>query len=91
MSESGKAIKVEVTILDDQYYIKGTYPPEYIEMLAYELDRRLRRAKDTNPRLSNYQTAVLTALNILEEYTRLQQEQRRMEELLDESGEPVKK
>ncbi|MFZ5631852.1 MAG: cell division protein ZapA [Bacillota bacterium] len=90
-SVNEKINKVEVTILDDQYIIKGGDPPEYIEMLASQMNKRLQRVQGINPRLSNYQTAILTALNILDEYTKLQQEYQSLVELLEEPKDKAKK
>lgn len=76
--------KVEVFILDDRYVLKGGESPEYLETLAFQLDKRLKKAQDANPRLSKVQTVVLTAANLLDELIKLQQEYRDFVEMVDE-------
>ncbi|MFZ5647209.1 MAG: cell division protein ZapA [Bacillota bacterium] len=79
--------KVEVCILDDRYVLKGTESQEYMEMLAFQLDKRLKKAQDMNPRLNTVQTVVLTAVNLLDELIKLQQEYQAFVELADEQKE----
>jgi len=83
--------KVEVTILEERYVLKGKESEEYLEMLAFQINKRLQQVQDMNPRLSVVQTAILTAVNMLDEYTRLQQEHQGLLELLDDTGEKGKK
>ncbi len=89
---SEKINKVEVVISNETYILKGTDPPEYMEMLAAQLSRRLGEVQVMNPRLSMYQSAILTALNILDEYVKLKEDHRNLVELLEEKpGEKAKK
>lgn len=88
---SGNANKVEVYILDERYVMKGKESPEHMEMLAFQLNKRLRQAQSVNPRLSNMQTVLLTAINLLDELIKLQEEYKGFVELLDETGEKNKK
>lgn len=66
--------RVKVQILGEEYIIKGEAKPEYIEHIAAILDQRMARLASAHPRLTRTQIAVLTALNILDEYMRLQQD-----------------
>jgi cell division protein ZapA len=77
--------KVEVSILEERYVLKGDESPEYMEMLALQVNKRLRQAQGNNPRLSVTQAAILTALNILDEYSKLQQEYRNLVDLLEDT------
>jgi len=83
--------KVEVTILDERYVLKGKDSPEHMEMLAYQINKKIQIIQNMNPRLSIVQTAILTALNILDEHTKLQQEYQGLLELLDDSKENSRK
>jgi cell division protein ZapA len=83
--------KVEVSILDERYVLKGKESPEYLEMLAYQINKRLQQVQGMNSRLSMVQTAILTAVNLLDEYTKLQQEYQSLMELLDEPKEKSRK
>lgn len=83
---SGESNKVEVTILDKQYVIRGNESTEYIEMLASQLDNRLEQVKGMNPSLSIVQISILTALNLLDELTKLKREHQDFINLLDDSN-----
>lgn len=66
--------RVKVQILGEEYVIKGDAQAEYMENLAKMLDQRMAKLAGVHPRLTRTQIAVLTALNILDEYVRLQQD-----------------
>lgn len=78
--------RVEVMINDVPYVLKGTESKEYMETLASQLTKRLSEVQGINPRLSLYQSAILTALNILDEYTKLKKEHRSLVDLLEEES-----
>lgn len=66
--------RVKVQIMGEEYVIKGDAETEYLQNLAQVLDQRMAKLTSAHPRLTRTQIAVLTALNILDEYTRLQQD-----------------
>ena len=66
--------RVKVQIMGEEYVIKGDAQAEYMENLAKILDQRMAKLVGVHPRLTRTQIAVLTALNILDEYMRLQQD-----------------
>ncbi len=59
--------KVSALIMGEEYVIRGDAPGEYIEDLARDLDSRMQKLSEANPRLSLHQTAVLSALNLADE------------------------
>ncbi len=59
--------KVSTLIMGEEYVIRGDAPSEYIEDLARDLDSRMQKLSEANPRLSLHQTAVLSALNLADE------------------------
>lgn len=83
--------RIEVTILDDRYVLKGKESSDYMEMLAFQINKKMQQIQNMNTRLSIVQTAVLTAVNILDELMKLQQEYQGLLDLLDEPGEKSKK
>ena len=83
--------KVSVTILDDHYVLKGPEPEEYLEMLAAQANKRLIQVQNNNPRLSRIQVAILTALNLMDELNKLQQEHQHLIEMQRKSERPEKK
>lgn len=63
--------KVMVEIFGENYPIRGDAEPERIMRVAALLDERMRHTAGTHPRLSTAKIAILTALNIADEYLRL--------------------
>jgi len=53
--------------MGEEYVIRGDAPGEYIEDLARDLNSRMQKLSEANPRLSLNQMAVLSALNLADE------------------------
>lgn len=70
---SGEVNRVLVDIFGIQYNLKGEEPVEHLEELASMVDRKMREINSRNPRLNMSQTAVLTALNIADDYLKLKE------------------
>lgn len=83
--------RVEVVINGEPYILKGPESPEYMEALASRLNERLARVQEMNPRLGLSRSAMLTALNILDEFMRLEREHRSLVDLLEEPKDRSKK
>jgi cell division protein ZapA len=65
--------KVKVNIYGNEYNIKGDADPEYIQKLAEYINKRM---VETGRNIANgnvLQIAILTALNIADEYFQLQE------------------
>lgn len=76
--------RVVVEIFGEEYTVKGTENPEYIEMLGAYVDRRMKMIQQRNPNLSNTKLAVLTALNLADELNKLQEDYDEMIKALEE-------
>ncbi|HPF44384.1 MAG TPA: cell division protein ZapA [Syntrophomonadaceae bacterium] len=76
--------KVTVEIFNEEYTVKGTENPEYIQMLAAYVDRRMKMIQQRNPNLSNTKLAVLTALNLADELNKLQEDYDELVKALEE-------
>ncbi len=75
MDETKNGItRVTVSIFNEEYVVKGEESPEYIEMLASFVDRRMKMIQQRNPNLSGTKVAVLTALNLADELNKLQED-----------------
>ncbi len=75
MDETKNSItRVTVSIFNEEYVVKGEESPEYIEMLASFVDRRMKMIQQRNPNLSGTKVAVLTALNLADELNKLQED-----------------
>ncbi|MBO8158597.1 cell division protein ZapA [Thermosyntropha sp.] len=73
-NSKGNINKVNVEIFGENYVVKGEESPEYIEMLAAYIDKRMRLIHQRNPNFSTAKIAVLTALNLADELNKLQDE-----------------
>lgn len=76
--------KVIVSIFGEDYIVKGNESPEYMEMLASYVDRRMKMIQQRNFNLSNTKIAVLTALNLADELNKLQEDYDEMVKTLEE-------
>ncbi len=88
MSEKNK---LTVTIHGFDYKLVSDDPKTYIKSVASYVDTRMNSIAAANKKLSTSMVAVLTALNIADDYFRLKEECEAVKELLaDQSGQPTK-
>jgi cell division protein ZapA len=80
---SDKKCKVTVEIFGENYALKGDVKEERIIEVAQLLDNRMRQTARGNPRLSTAKIAVLTALNIVDEYLRLEQDYKQLLDMVN--------
>lgn len=78
--------RVTVTILGEEYTIRGSGPLGSMERAARHVDRIMRNLSETNRQLNSYKVAVLAAINLADEllkakdsYPRLDIEERERE------------
>ncbi len=83
-SEQNKTIRVTVEIFNEEYVVKGSENPEYINMLASYVDRRMKMVQQRNPNLSTTKVAVLTSLNLADELNKLQEDYDELIKTLEE-------
>lgn len=69
---SGKN-KVEIRICGKDYTVIGTEPDEYIQRVGLYVDRKMSEILRGNPQLSTSLASILTAVNITDEYFKLQE------------------
>lgn len=67
-----------VEIFGEQFTLRGAADEVYMHQLARTLDERMRELAKKRPRFTPTQLAVLTALNVLDELTRLQSQHQRV-------------
>lgn len=79
-----KINKVTVGIFSEEYIVTGDENPEYMQMLASYVDRKMRMVQQRNPNLSNTKIAVLTALNLADELNKLQEDYDELVKALEE-------
>ncbi|RSL32993.1 cell division protein ZapA [Salibacterium salarium] len=73
MDEDKEKQRTTVTIFGQPYTIVGDEPPEHVISVAEQLDQKMREFKRHNPYLDTSRLAVLTALNIVDDYMKLKQ------------------
>lgn len=66
--------KITLNIMGTDYFISTDEPLEYAESLGSELDSRLRKIRKKSPSASITQSAVLLALEYLDEVKKLEKE-----------------
>ncbi|EGL82438.1 protein of unknown function DUF710 [Caldalkalibacillus thermarum TA2.A1] len=66
--------RVTVEIFGQKYTLKGEASEDYIREVAQFVDEKMRELSAKNPSLDTTKTAVLTAVNLADEYFKLQQE-----------------
>ncbi|OEF99337.1 Z ring-associated protein [Vulcanibacillus modesticaldus] len=76
--------KLTVMIFGQQYKIVGNASSNYMRMIAGHVDDKMRQIAESNPRLDTTKIAVLTAVNIADEYFRLKEEYDELVKLLEE-------
>lgn len=59
--------KVTVKIKSKDYVVNCVEEEEYVQKIAYYVDRKLKQVETANPLLSSDTTAILTAVNITDE------------------------
>ena len=64
--------KVKVLINNAEYTLVTAEPAEYVQRVAIKVDRKLKEIKKENPQLTNVMAAMLTAINLSDEYIKLE-------------------
>lgn len=82
--ELDEKTKVTVKIYGEDYVVKGYAKPGYIEGIAGYVDRKMHLIGQKNPHLSITKVAVLAALNVADELSKLQEDYDSLAKLLEE-------
>lgn len=83
-SDSPVKNKVKVEILGVEYTMKGTANPDHIKALADYVDQKMKQVNSKNPHLPVSRIAVLTALNIADELSKLQEDYDNLIKLIED-------
>ena len=59
---------IRIEIYDQEYHVKGSLGPEYLEELAKYVDGKMRSIATRSHNADSLRVAVLAALNIADEY-----------------------
>jgi cell division protein ZapA len=66
--------KTIVEINNRKYTVVGEEPPHHIQMIASMVDQQMKELQEANPKLDTAKLAVLTAMNVMNEYIKLKEE-----------------
>ena len=79
-------LKVSVQIFGELHVIRGRWSEEQILKLADDVDKRMRDISRKFPRLAAHQVAILVALNLADELSKLKEEQQSVMDMLGENN-----
>jgi len=77
-----KKNRITVDIYGVQYVVIGTESPSHIRRVASMVDEKMREINSMNPSLGTNKLAVLTAMNIVNDYLQLKEKVEHLEEEL---------
>ncbi|MBC7335187.1 MAG: cell division protein ZapA [Clostridia bacterium] len=81
---SDNLTRTVVSILGQEYRLKGTEPEPYVKRLAAYVDAKLRQIVQKNPHLPLGKAAVMAAILIADEYHKLQEDYEGLMRLIEE-------
>lgn len=76
--------RLKVEIYGKKYTIMGTENASHVREVASHVDETMRKIGEQNPRLDASQLAVLSAVNIADEYLKLRQEHDELLHLIED-------
>ncbi|MGE5544597.1 MAG: cell division protein ZapA [Bacillota bacterium] len=77
-------VKVTAEIFGEEYVIKGSEEPDYIQLLADKVDQKMRELYQKCPNLSVSRLAILASINLADELCKLQEDYDQLVHLLEE-------
>lgn len=81
MSEQAKRVEVEIN--GEYYTLKGHEAPEYMMTVAQIVNKKMIEISYRNKRLSTNHVAVLTAVNLVDELLKLQEQYDNLLQMMD--------
>ncbi|WP_245805922.1 cell division protein ZapA [Bacillus alkalicellulosilyticus] len=72
-------MRTTVSIYGQQYRVLSEEDPSHVTEVANVVDAKMRAIKKNNPYLDTTRLAVLTAVNIVDEYLKLQEKVNQLE------------
>ncbi len=77
-------VKVLVEIFDEEYTIKGKEESAYIKHIAHKVDQTMRDLHQRIPSLGVNKLAILTAINLAYELSKLQEDYDQLVNILED-------
>ncbi len=69
--------RVTVTIMGEEYILRGSSPPEEMHRVGRYVDRLMKTLSENNIQMSRHKIAVLAALNLADELIRLREKRQK--------------
>jgi cell division protein ZapA len=85
--ESKEKSRVTVSIMGEDYVLRGTSSADEMDRVGRYVDRLMRKLAESNIQMSRHRVAVLAALNLADELIKLKTEQGKAASLLDRKDE----
>lgn len=82
--EDNNKDKTTVHIYNNSYTIVGEENSDHIRLVAALVDEKMREIQDSNRHLDTAKLAVLTAVNAMNDYVKLQEEHDTLLQLLNQ-------
>ena len=89
MAESEASNLIQVEIFGESYNVRADEDREYVEDLARYVDAKMKSITTTGGRGNSLKIAILAALNIADEYFKLQREHEGLRATLTEQAEEL--
>ncbi len=83
--------EVKMEIFSRSYILRGDKPVTHLRRVAREVDYRMKEVSEMAPNMDVTRVAVLTALNLAEEYLEIQERYDRVVKMLEEEYEKKRK
>ncbi|HLR53195.1 MAG TPA: cell division protein ZapA [Pseudogracilibacillus sp.] len=84
MSGQEGKMKISVEIYNRTYTIVGSEPREQVEQVAQLVNEKMEEIHEANKHLDTTKLAVLTAVNTMNDYVKLEEEYNELLQLIEE-------
>lgn len=84
MSGQEDKMKISVEIYNRTYTIVGSEPREQVEQVAQLVNEKMEEIHEANKHLDTTKLAVLTAVNTMNDYVKLEEEYNELLQLIEE-------
>ncbi len=85
--DSKEKNRVTVSIMGEDYVLRGTSSADEMDRVGRYVDRLMRKLAESNIQMSRHRVAVLAALNLADELSKLKTEQEKSISPLERKGE----
>lgn len=85
-SDEGRQKRKSRVVIDgEEFVIRGSAAPEYVQELAKLVDQKIMEVRRTQPNLPRHRSAILAALHLADELYKVSKERAELMEVLEEA------